>query len=107
MSAFNTVVGLALCPQCGRSAEFEVQVKYGDTWQYCYAVGDKVRWGGNDVGTPGHKRVLVEGIGGPCPLCRADALDFDVLVEDDQFTSIVPAAERRHSRSEGFVVLEP
>lgn len=35
--------------------------KYGDSWQHHYVLGDKLNWGGNDVGEPGHKLVVVVG----------------------------------------------
>jgi hypothetical protein len=108
MGAFNLARGPALCPNCNRSADFEVQFKYGDTWQHAYRVGDKIRWGGNDIGIPGRKRVLVEGIGGPCPHCKADNLDFDVLIEEDEIVGIEPVhGARRATGPEGFIVLEP
>ena len=90
MSAFNIVKGRTSCPSCKHVAEFEVQFKYGDNWQHSYRLGDRLRWGGNDVGTPGRRRVLVEGIGGPCPHCKADNLDFDVVIEHDELIGIEP-----------------
>ena len=108
MGAFNIVRGPALCPDCSRSADFEVQFKYGDTWQHSYRIGDRLRWGGNDIGSAGRKRVLVEGIGGPCPHCGADNLDFDVLIKDDEVVGIEPVhGPRRPTGPEGFLVLEP
>lgn len=108
MSSFNLVRGAASCPNCNRSANFEVQFKYGDTWQHSYQLGDDLRWGANDIGSPGRKRVLVEGIGGPCPHCHADNLDFDVLLKNDELVEIEPVrGSRTASRPQGFVVLEP
>lgn len=108
MSAFNTIEASASCPRCKRTAEFGVQFKYGNTWQHSYRVGDSLRWGGNDVGIPGRKRVLVEGIGGPCPHCGADNLDFDVVIEDDKIVGITPVqGDRPPTGPEGFVVIEP
>lgn len=108
MSAFNTVKGSTTCPNCGRSAEFEVQFKYGNTWQLSYRMGDRLRWGGNDIGAPGRKHVLVEGIGGSCPHCGMDNLDFDVVIKKDRLVEIKPVPGGRSiSGPEGFVVLEP
>lgn len=108
MGAFNWVTHSTLCPDCGGAAEFAVQFKFGDTWQYSYRVGDRLLWGGNDVGAPGLKRVLVEGIAGPCPHCHADNLDFDVLVEKDRIVGTTPCRGGRAVLApEGFVVLEP
>jgi endogenous inhibitor of DNA gyrase (YacG/DUF329 family) len=73
MSAFNLVRASARCPQCKRLVEVRAQFKYGNTWQYEYHVGEKLRWGGNDVGEAGHKRVVVDAIAeGPCPNCGYD-----------------------------------
>lgn len=83
MGAFNTITGDAICPVCETMGRFDVQFKYGDTWQFHYAIGSKLRWGGNDIGTEGVKRVVVEAVGGPCSKCGADLIDFDLLIEDD------------------------
>jgi hypothetical protein len=108
MTAFNSVNGQVTCPNCGQVSDFDVQFKYGDTWQYIYRIGDKIRWGGNDIGTRGRKRVLVEGIAGPCFHCHNDNLDFDVLIVEDEIVAIVPVhGSRQGSGSEGFSVLEP
>jgi hypothetical protein len=107
MSAFNMVTAAAPCPSCGQIAEFEVQFKYGDTWQHLYRIGDRLRWGGNDIGSPGHMRVLVEGIGGPCPHCGTDNMDFDLVVQNDAVVRLEPVrGERSISGPEGFVVVE-
>jgi hypothetical protein len=108
MSSFNIVRGSSSCPNCNRSADFEVQFKYGDTWQHCYRLGDRLRWSGNDIGSPGRKRVIVEGIGGPCPHCHAIYLDFDIVLLNDELVGIEPVlGPRTASGPEGFVVLEP
>ena len=108
MSAFNTIEASTSCPNCGRDADFRVQFKYGNTWQYSYRLGDRLRWGGNDVGIPGRKRVLVEGVGGPCPHCGADNLDFDVVIESDKVVGVRPVrGDRSSTGPEGFVVIEP
>ncbi len=107
MGAFNVVTGQVSCPSCGRTSEFDVQFKFGDTWQHSYRVGEKLRWGGNDIGEAGCELVIVEGIGGPCPYCHADHLDFEVVVENDVLTTIKPAPlSRTRSGPEGFIVLK-
>jgi hypothetical protein len=108
MSAFNTVRGTAACPRCGRTSEAEVQFKYGNTWQYSYRLGDRLRWGGNDIGSPGRKLVVAEGVGGPCPFCKAGYLDFDVFIEGDILVRIEPVAgARAPTTPDGFLVIEP
>lgn len=107
MGAFNTVIAEAVCPSCGKPANFEIQFKYGDTWQHSYSIGDPLRWGGNDIGTPGRKKVKVESIGGPCPHCRVDGIEFDVMIENDIIDRVVPVGtDREESPEEGYVILE-
>lgn len=106
MGAFNTVSARTQCPNCGVIADFEVRFKFGDTWQHHYRVGDMLRWGGNDIGRSGLAEVLVEAIGGPCPACGADGLDFDVRVIGDRVVSVDPAPVARPEAPEGYVVVE-
>lgn len=108
MSAFNILQSQGLCPHCGANGPFEIQFKYGDTWQHAYSLGESLRWGGNDVGEPGHERVRVEGIGGPCVKCGEEFLEFDIIVENDRITAVHPVGVHREDPSpEGFVVEEP
>ena len=92
MSAFNTVRLTQACPTGNHIGEFEVQFKYGDCWQYEYRLGDKLKWGGNDNGKPGHKRVVVDGVG-YCSKCgpEAEYPDYEVWLEHDQIVSVRPA----------------
>jgi hypothetical protein len=107
MGAFNTVTAEVACPTCGKNGLFTVQYKYGNTWQHGYDIGSLISWGGNDVGRPKMKRVRVEGIGGPCPHCQADNIDFDILIENDRITEVRPLGpERKEHHREGFIVLE-
>jgi len=107
MSAFNVVQATVRCPVCGNEGGFSIQFKYGNTWQYTYSIGDSLRWGGNDIGRPGARRVVVEGIGGPCPHCGSDGLEFDVAVNLDRLVAVTPLLEERQTHSsEGFTVLE-
>jgi hypothetical protein len=107
MGAFNTVIVEAECPVCEKLGRFEVQYKYGDTWQHQYEVGAVITWGGNDIGRPKMKKVVVEGIGGPCPHCQADNIDFDVLVENDRLMEVRPLGlERKEHYPRGFLVLD-
>lgn len=69
MGAFNTVGCHLACPNCGATATLRIQFKYGDSWQYEYEVGDRIRWDGNDNGAPGAKRVVVDGVTESCPRC--------------------------------------
>jgi hypothetical protein len=102
MGLFNTVEATVECPSCGKPMPVVVQFKYGATRQFKYRVGDRLRWGFNDVGSSRQERVIVEGIGGPCPGCGADDLEFDVVVIDGVITAVQPVgAIRPNPSSEG------
>ena len=88
MGAFNTLRATTVCPVCKTTSTFDIQFKYGNTWQDNYEIGSKLRWGGNDKGIPGLARVLVEGIGGPCPNCGAPYVEFDIMVECDTIVGV-------------------
>ena len=100
MSAFNTVETLTVCPVCAAEGRFEVQFKYGDTWQHHYQVGEPLRWGGNDVGVRGAALVVVDGIGGPCLNCGADFIESDVVIVDNIIESVALLAGARKVESE-------
>jgi hypothetical protein len=107
MGAFNILVAETNCPNCGKLAKFEAQFKYGDTWQHRYSLGQQLKWGGNDIGYPGCKRVLIEAVGGPCPHCQKDDLDFDLLLESDRLVSIKPASKDRDRPPDyGFLIID-
>jgi hypothetical protein len=107
MGAFNTLNAQTSCPICGRTGIFDIQFKYGHTWQLDYEIGDRLRWGGNDKGIPGHTKVLVEGIGGPCPHCGAEFVEVAILAENDILKAAIPLHHWTTSTEEGYTVLEP
>jgi len=105
MGAFNMLTAEASCPNCGHQVVFEVQFKYGDTWQHRYLLGEKIKWGGNDIGRPGYRRVRVEAIGGPCSHCGFDNLEFDIILDEDRITTLMPIGVKRENESrEGYAV---
>lgn len=71
MSAYNVISNItATCPRCKSQVVIDVQFKFGATWQYTYRIGDRLRWGRNDIGETGHKRVVVDAISeSPCSSC--------------------------------------
>jgi hypothetical protein len=92
MSAYNTVVmpRPQSCSHCGSEIRPWVQFKYGDTRQHDYMIGDRVDWGGNDVGHPAR---LVKALGYPedCPVCGQELDEvYDVIVCDGVIKDIVP-----------------
>jgi len=107
MSAFNTVTGQTTCPICGERGEFEIQFKYGKTWQLKYNLGDAIQWGGNEIGNPDFKKVSVEGISNACFSCGRDMLEFDVIIIDNIIKELVGIGESRTDESElGYRTLE-
>ena len=89
MTAFNTVFVRERCPSCKENGDFEVQFKYGNCWQINYVVGDYLRWGGNDVGTKGLEKVMVEGMAGPCPNCGVDYIKCEIYLSADRIIRVV------------------
>lgn len=109
MGAYNIVrVGFP-CPSCGHVIPTAIQFKFGDTYQHEYAIGDELRWGGNDVGSKGMSHVVVDGIAeSPCPDCGyAAEREFYVHVENDRLTRVeVATGERDFVRAQAsYIVL--
>jgi hypothetical protein len=95
VGAYNTVVApeAEACPACGEPFARRVQFKYGSCWAYEYAVGDTLRWGGNDKGERAPLAVAL-GYPEPCPHCGHD-LDgsyYDVLIRDDVIAAVTPGS---------------
>lgn len=106
MGAFNTLLANATCPVCKKISMFDLQFKFGDTWQHKYEVGQRLKWGGNDIGTSGLSKVAVEAIGDPCPNCGTDNLNFNVVIESDVIVGVEGLGrERKTFNPSGFVVL--
>lgn len=110
MGAFNVLTVATRCPTCGEQVELRLQFKYGDSWQLEYRLGDELRWGGNETGRPGARRVLLDAASESCPNCGADG-DFEILVEDNRLESFrpqgAPATREFVTRHESFIALDP
>jgi hypothetical protein len=108
MGAFNEVSVATKCPTCSQPVQVRVQFKYGDTWQHQYRLGEALKWGGNDVGEPGHRRVVVDGAAERCPKCgHEDDWNFYVLLERDVIASVEPATGvHAFPTDQPFIVLE-
>ena len=108
MSAFNELICETECPHCGATGPFSVQFKYGDTWQDRYVPGEILRWGGNDIGTPGHRKVVLSGIGSePCESCGTEFVDFFITLESDRLVEVKGLKEEDPAlEKEDFVVVE-
>jgi hypothetical protein len=106
MGAFNTLFVNTNCPVCNQKTAFDIQFKYGNTWQFEYHTGDKISWGGNYIGLPNKKKVIVEGISGPCSNCGTDFLEFDIILESDVIKEAVALKKKRkNSMPEGYLVV--
>jgi hypothetical protein len=108
MSAFNTIKSKQVCHSCGKLAEFTIQFKYGEVWQHEYHISDRLKWGRNEEGKPGYKRVVVNAVAERCPVCRSEGADFEVWIENDRIVSVKLASGKYDfvSRHQTYVVIE-
>lgn len=88
MSAYNRLRAKARCPNCGQTSDQVIQFGFGDAWLHEYSLGDPLRWGGNDIGRPGLRKVVVAGAGEECPVCHSRGEEFSVIVEQDVLIGI-------------------
>jgi hypothetical protein len=107
MSAYNTVTWPTTCPITKNAVTLTVQFKYGNTWQYQYQLGEELRWGGNEVGKKGKKKVVIDAISERCPACGQQH-DLDLFVEKDKLVSIaLHQTENDYSLSGlNYIILE-
>jgi hypothetical protein len=111
IGAFNTLVlpEPEQCPRCGSLIRRRVQFKYGDTWQYDYVMGDRIRWGGNDIGERA-PRVKVLAYLEDCPVCgyKFDGV-CDVYSRDDVIEAAAPGSTAPYIEAgdSKFVVIAP
>jgi ribosomal protein S27AE len=107
MGAFNRLTIKLPCPNCRAEVILAIQFKYGDTWQRDYDLGETLCWGGNDIGTPGRQRVVVDGVGEACPKCGSSG-HFDVFIERDVIVRAEPRSGRFDfvGRKDPFIILE-
>jgi hypothetical protein len=103
MSAYNIVSAKLRCPTCTSDVAVSVQFKFGNTRQLHYETGDAIRWGGNDIGQPGNRHVVVDGVvAGPCPGCRVDGeWNVYVHIENDRITRVENATGQFDFAKEG------
>lgn len=108
MGAFNVLQVRASCPSCEEEVDLRLQFKYGDTWQLEYEVGDELRWGGNDIGTPSAARVVLDAPAEPCPNCGFQG-DFEIFVENGRISKVQLASHAYNfaAHHESFIVLDP
>lgn len=93
MGAYNTLITDIQCQDCHRFYKAKVQFKFGDTWQIEYKVGDKIAWGGNDIGKPGLPKVKAYGVveSTVCPYCDySNEEEYDINIEKDVIKNVTP-----------------
>jgi hypothetical protein len=84
---------VAICPRCNQEVGVVAQFKFGSVWQHEYRLGEELRWGGNDVGTPGIHHAVVDGVAETeCPSCgHDDEWNLYVHVESDRLVKVETA----------------
>lgn len=100
MSAFNILLTTCECEICKKEVPFEVQFRYGKVWQLTYRISENLIWGGNSVGDPNAKEARIEGIGGPCPNCQTDNLEFEIHIQNNTINSCICLGTDGASRHE-------
>lgn len=92
--AHNVLTARVRCPSCGADGVFDVRFRYGSTRRHAYTIGDVLRWGEEDIGFSGARKVIVHGIGESCPHCHADAIPFEIWLFRDRIEGVTPAERR-------------
>lgn len=111
MGAYNILVANVMCPNCHNIYEGKIQFKYADTWQLQYRIGDKLKWGGNDIGTPDIPKVKVYGIleSDTCPICNQTNFEdeFDIYIENNVLTGVskIESIDDYHLNDGNYAVL--
>lgn len=107
MSAYNTLIHSMKCPVTSQDVSLRTQFKFGNTWQFDYKLNEVLKWGGNDVGQAGLKRVIVDGVSEECASCHSQH-DIDILIENDKVISATTHREKNNYLSSGksYIVLE-
>jgi len=93
MGAYNILKINAKCENCNVLFMDNIQFKFGDTWQNEYLIGEKIKWGGADIGVPGLNKVKVYGVSESyrCQVCGyLIAREYDIIIEKDIIENITP-----------------
>lgn len=99
MSAYNMLKTKVRCSNCANIYNGLIQFKFGDTWQFEYNIGDKIKWGGNDIGKPGITEVKVYGIldSDECPACKKEntSTEYDIIIKSDIIVKVNPISDAK------------
>jgi len=112
MGSFNVLVHMVECSNSHDVYEGRIQFKYGDKRQYEYKLGDKLKCGGNDSGSPDLKIVKAYGVleNDICPICNKlnELNEFDIYIEGGIITKVSKMADINDYLNEyqDFKVLE-
>lgn len=109
MGLYNRLTSQQKWPACGVQVNLKVQFKYGNVRSMrLYRLGERIEWGGIDVGKPGYKRVVVDAVAEECPNCGLNNWDYEVWLENDVMASALPASGNYDfaRNNETFIVVE-
>lgn len=98
------------CPHCGERHHWTIQFKYGACDLTRYRLGQRLDWGTNDEGEPGHPHVYADGILTQCPNCKGE-MDptqelYDIELRDDIITTVTKATGEIDYAGEPWLVVE-
>lgn len=79
-----------------------MQFRFGNMRAHVYQLGDAVIWGAPQEGERSARHVLVRG-DGVCHACRADEVQFDIVVRDGIRESALPSPPSRVFPVEGYI----
>ncbi|XDD51450.1 hypothetical protein AB3N59_06840 [Leptospira sp. WS92.C1] len=108
MSAFNSVIVPWKSSITSKEYKLKVQFKYGDVWQSVYQIGETLRWGGNDIGHPRTRRVVVDGCLEGEPAIPDIPEDFEIYIVENKIDRVIPATGDYNfvDADDTFIVLE-
>jgi hypothetical protein len=76
--------------EADRVTKYIVQFKFGNCRLFDYQMGDELRWGGNDRGEPGKRRVVVRGVAETDDGISDDPEDWLIFIENEVIKSVEP-----------------
>ncbi|TWP49504.1 hypothetical protein FKR81_23450 [Lentzea tibetensis] len=82
------------CPKCHTISDHCVQFFFGGCNDDHLEIGHTLSWGPDGRGEPGHRLVVTDGLGSPCPGCGGPHAppavhtpnQFDIFIENDVIT---------------------